>query len=115
MSVDTTKYTSVDVTSGTATSTAHAATINNQTGVVTTEALTTAAGSTYTFTLTNSYITADSVVQVSVGKGTATTGVPVVAWVTPASGSAVIILQNIHASAALNGTITLAFSVLNVA
>lgn len=115
MSVDTTKFTKVDVTSGTATSTAGAATINNQTGVITTEALTTAAGSTYTMTLTNAAIQAGSIVHVSVGKGTATTGTAAVTWVTPAAGSAVIIIQNIHASAALNGTIKLAFSVFNVA
>lgn len=113
--IDTTKFTSVDVATGTGTSTAAAATVNTQSGVVTTEALTTAAGATYTLTLTNSYIKAGSVVHVMVGKGTATTGTMTTAWVTPAAGSAVIILQNIHASAAVNGTIKIGFSVLNVA
>lgn len=114
MSVQTTKYTQVDVATNAATSTAAAATINTQTGVITTEALTTAAGATYTMTLTNSIVQPNSIVNVSVGKGTATTGTPVIAWVTPAAGSVVIILQNIHASAALNGTVKLAFSVFNV-
>jgi len=48
---------------GTATSTAGAATINHQAGVVTTEALTTAAASAYAFTLTDSRITTTSIVQ----------------------------------------------------
>ena len=112
--IDTTKFTSVDVTTGTATSTAGAATINAQTGVITTEALTTAAAATYTMTLTNSYIKAGSVVQVSLGKGTATAGFPVVTWVTTSASTATIIIQNVAAAAALNGTITIAFNVLNV-
>ncbi len=98
---------------GAATSTAGAATINKQAGQITTESLTTSAGSTYTMTLTNSLIAATSTVLASVGTGTATTGVPTVTWVTPASGSAVIIIQNIHATAALNGTITINFVVFN--
>lgn len=113
--IDTTKLTSIDVTPGTATSTAAAATINAQVGVITTEALTTAAAATYTFTLTNSYITANSVVLVMVSKGTATTGEPAVHFVTPATGSAVILIRNDAAAAALNGTIKIGFLVMNVA
>jgi hypothetical protein len=113
--IDTTEYTSIDVTTGTATSTANAATINAQTGVITTEALTTAAGATYTMTLTNKYIQAGSIVLATVGKGTDTAGMPVVAFVTPAAGSAVIILQNIHSADALNGTLKIGFTVFNLA
>lgn len=114
MAVPTTRYAQLDVTAGTATSTAAAATLGTQTGVITTEALSTAAGATYTFTLTNPLINANSVIEVSVGKGTATTGSPSVTWVTPAAGSAVIIIQNVHASAALNGTITIAYVLFNI-
>lgn len=114
MAISTSEFTQVDVVTGAATSTVGAATINAQCGQITTEALTTAAGATYTMTLTNTVITAASIVLVSVGKGTDTAGMPVVAFVTPAAGSAVIILQNIHASAALNGTITINFMVFNV-
>jgi hypothetical protein len=110
----TTNYDALDVTYGTATSTANAATINTQNGTITTEALTTAAGATYTMTLTNSKIKATSVVQVTVGKGTCTAGQPTVCFVTPAAGSVVIILQNIHSANALNGTITIGFTVLNL-
>lgn len=48
MSIFTTKLTEVDVAPGTGTSTAGAATVNTQSGLVTTEALTTAAAATYT-------------------------------------------------------------------
>lgn len=83
---------------GAATSTSSAATINKTAGQITTEALTTAGGATYTMTLTNSLIATTSIVLVSVGKGTATAGEPKIQWVTPAAGSVVIIIQNTHAS-----------------
>jgi len=98
---------------GAAVSTAGAATINKTAGQITTEALATAAGSTYTMTLTNSLIAATSIVLVTVGKGTATTGEPVVQFVTPADGSVVILIRNVAASAALNGTIKINFAVFN--
>lgn len=104
MSGATTKYTEVDVQNfGTATSTAAAATTGTQSSVITTEALATAAGATYTFTLTNALINANSVVIPVVGKGTATTGGLTPIFVTPTTGSAVIIFQNVTA-APLNGT-----------
>ena len=62
---------------------------------------------------TVSLIVATSIVLVTVGKGTATTGEPVVQFVTPATGSAVILIRNVAASAALNGTITINFAVFN--
>ena len=48
----------------------------------------------------------------SVALGTATTGMPVVTTVTPAAGSVAIVVQNVHASAALNGTLKISFMVL---
>ena len=115
MSIQTTQLTQVDVTPGSATSTAGAATVSTQCGQVTTEALTTAAAATYSFTLTNALIKATSVVLVTVGKGTATTGEPAVHFVTPAAGSCVIAIRNDAAAAALNGTITINFAVFNMA
>lgn len=109
-----TNYTGVDVTTGTATSTAAAATINAQAGVVTTESLTTAAGAVYTFTLTNSLIKVGSLVNVVIGNGTNTTGQPTEGNVTCSAGSASIIVYNSAASAALNGTITIGFIVFNI-
>lgn len=114
MSIATTKLTEIDVLVGTATSTVGAATVNTQTGVVTTEALTTAAAATYTFTLTNSLINANSIVLVTIAKGTATTGEPAVHFVTPAAGSAVILIRNDAAVAALNGTIKIGYVVYNL-
>lgn len=110
-----TNFTRVDVDLGTGTSTAGAATVNTQVGQITTEALTTAAAATYTFTLTNSLIKATSIVLVSIGKGTATTGEPAPHFITPAAGSAVILIRNDAAAAALNGTITINFAVFNMA
>lgn len=102
----------LDTGTKTATATTGAATLNKDAGVITSESLTTAAGATYTLTLTNSSIAAADQVFASVQLGTATTGMPAVTTVTPGSGSVVIIVQNIHSSAALNGTIKIAFVVL---
>ena len=108
-----TNFSQVEVNKSTATSTAGAATINKQAGLITTEALTTAAAATYTMTLTNGAIKTTSLVFVTVAKGTATTGEPVVQFVTPAAGSAVILIRNVAAAAALNGTIKIGFFVLD--
>jgi hypothetical protein len=93
-----------------ATSTAAAATINHFGGVITTEALVTAAGAMYTFALTNSLITAKSVVMVSVASGTNTTAGLMVSEVIPAAGSASIKIKNTNAGA-LNGTLVISFMV----
>lgn len=97
---------------GTATSTAGAATINHQAGVVTTEALTTASGSAYSFTLTNSRITAESIVLCQLMGGTNTKyGLSFTA--VPSSGSAAIsVLNNDISAAALNGTLIFGFVVI---
>jgi len=97
----------------TCTSTAAACTVNKQSGVITTEALTTAAASSYTMTLTNSLITASSIVQATVWNGTNSAGQPLVGRITPGSGSATIQIFNAHASAAFNGTIKISFVVYN--
>jgi hypothetical protein len=95
-------------TSGTGT-----ATLSKTSGKITTPTgITTAAGATHVLTLTNTKIAAGDIVLVTVGKGTATTGTPTVADVTPAAGSVVITIQNIHASAALNGSIAVGFLVI---
>lgn len=115
MSINTTEFTEVDVLTGTATSTAAAATVGTQAGLITTEALTTAAGATYTMALTNALITESSLVFVTVAKGTSTTGEPVVQFVTPTTGSAAILIRNVSAAAALNGTIKIGFYIVNLA
>lgn len=91
---------------------AGAATLNKLSGVVTSEALTTAAAAVYTLTLTNSVVAAADQVFVSVSYGTNTTGSPQVQTVTPAAGSVVVVIRNAHLSAAFNGTIKVAYAVI---
>lgn len=100
---------------GTASATAGAATLSKQAGVITSEALTTAAGAAYTLTLTNTLIAATSIVLASFQNGTNTQGTLVLGLVTPGAGSATIVVRNTHATEALNGTIKISFLVLNPA
>lgn len=95
----------------TATATTGAATLNAPKGKITSESVTTAAGSDYTLTLTNSTITAASIVQASVANGTNTTEGLAVNRVQPGAGSVVIHVRNTNASSALNGTIVISFNV----
>ncbi len=97
---------------GTASATTGAATLSTQNGIVTSESLTTAAGATYTLTLTNTKIAASSNVMVTTGLGTSTQGLPIVTKVTPGVGSATIVITNAHASLALNGTILIQFKIV---
>jgi len=100
----------MDRTNGqTGTAVSNAVTVTGRACKITTESLTTAAAGTYTCTVTDTAIAGTDMVMVSVCDGTSTTGVPVVTQVTPAAGSLVIILQNIHASAAFNGTLAISF------
>jgi hypothetical protein len=98
----------------TATAVAGAATLNKASGKITTEALTTAAGATYTLTLTNSQIAAADTAFVSIANGTNSAGDPAVGLVTPAAGSVTIKVVNRHASAALNGTLVISFASMKV-
>lgn len=86
------------------------ATLDRVMGRVVSAALTTAAGATYTMTLTNSAVAATSNVQAAVIPGTNTTPGLVVQSVTPASGSVVFVIYN-AGTAALNGTIVIVFQV----
>lgn len=94
---------------GSAVSTVHAATINHTSGLITTEALTTAAGADYTFTLTDANIGTDSVVFVTEGGGTNTTLPLIVHSIVPIAGSVTFKVRNGHASSALDGTLKLRF------
>ena len=102
----------VDTGTKTATASSGAATLNKMAGVITSEALTTAAAATYALTLTNSDVAATDQVFASVQYGSSTTGTPAVATVAPGAGSVVITVQDIHATAALNGTIKISFLVV---
>lgn len=102
----------LDTGTKTASATAGAATLNKDAGVITSEALTTAAGAAYTLTLSNTSIAAADQVLASLQNGTNTQGIPVIERVTPGSNQVVIVVRNLHASEALNGTIKISFAVL---
>jgi hypothetical protein len=94
----------------TGTASSGAVTLNGKLGTVTTEALTTAQNAFYTLTITNSDITADSVVMASVANGTNTQGTPMIVRTQPAAGSLVVTVQNKHATdQVLNGTLKISF------
>lgn len=95
----------------TASATAGAVTLNQPSGIITSEALTTAAAgaATYTLTLTNNQVLATDIVQVTLGFGTNTTGSPALVSAVAAAGSIVCKVMNVHPSAALNGTLTFAY------
>lgn len=97
---------------GTATAATHAATLDSKQGTITSEALTTAAGSDYALTLNNTLVAANSIIVASVDNGTNTTEGMAVNRITPSAGSALIRVRNTHASAAWNGTIKVRFQIL---
>jgi len=97
----------------TATSTAAAATLNQVTGIITTEALATTAGAAYTFTLTNSEIrSANATIFIWGAGGTNTAGVLVPVNVVSTAGSATITFRN-AGPATLNGTFIFGFLLLS--
>lgn len=98
----------------TATAVSGAATLNKSSGVITSEALTTAAAATYTLTITNNLVAVGDIPFASVSFGTNTTGLPEVSSVTAGAGTLVIVIRNAHASAALNGTIKVSFANLKI-
>ena len=87
-------------------------TINQPSGTITVGSVATAGLGTRTVTLTNSFITANSKVFVSLGDYGGT-GIPLVYQVTPASGSVAIVIYNAHASVALSAAFDLDFFVVN--
>lgn len=103
----------------TAAATAGAATLNQASGVITSEAITTAAAGFYTLTLTNSLIDVNTLVFASARLGTAsgasTQGHPSVADIQEAAGSVVIAVKNVDAAAAFNGTIQVKYTVIRKA
>ena len=101
----------MELISNQVTSTVHAATLNTEAGMITTESLSTAAGATYTFTLTNSLLVAGAAApQVQVKSGTNTQGGFQVTSVVNATGSTVISILN-TGTTAFNGTILIGFHI----
>lgn len=100
------------VDNGTGTESANAVTVNFPMGRITTSSLSTAAGATYTITVTCSHCTSASNVFLTRNGGSNTAGVPLLEVTTISDGSFVITVRNAHASAALNGTLVIAFEVV---
>lgn len=86
-------------------------TANGNCGVITTSALSTAAGGTYNITWTNSEIGGSSVVLISVMGGTNTT-LNITVSATAGAGVSTIIISNNDPLAILNGTVILGYQVL---
>jgi hypothetical protein len=97
----------------TATATAGAATCHSSIGVVTSEALTTAAAGTYALTVTNNQVDANTLVFVQLANGTNSAGAPTVTTATAGNGSFLVIVRNNHASIQLNGTLKFQFMLVN--
>jgi hypothetical protein len=93
--------------------TSHAVTIDAQAGVITTSALTTAGGSSYLVTLTDSKIVGTgSVIVASVAGGTNTTKNITVESKCTAAHTATLTIYNNTASTALNGTVIINFVIV---
>jgi hypothetical protein len=89
----------------------NAVTASGNAGVITTSALTTAAGATYSITWTNTQITATSVISLTI-QGGSNTVQSVVFTCAPGAGSATLVINNIGPTNALNGTIAIGYVVL---
>lgn len=99
------------VSTGTATTSTNAATLSKLAGVITSESLSTAAGSGQDLTITNTLVAATDIILVTRIGGTSTGGTPVVKAV-PGAGSFVLTIDNKHASAAFNGTFIFGYQVI---
>lgn len=89
----------------------YAVTVNAMSGIITTDSLSTAAAGSRTITITDSAITASSLVELNWSGGTNTAGTPVFEAV-PSASTLTITIYNKHASAAFSGTFILHFLVL---
>lgn len=93
------------------TSTAGAVSLSRVSGLITTEALTTAPGANYSFVLTNTLISAAlPTTQVQMLDGTNTAGTMQINSITDGTGTCTIVFENVG-SVALNGTKLIAFHI----
>lgn len=93
-----------------ATSITTGVTLNSRAGQITTVSTTLAAAAEATFTVTNSTVSAEDAVTVCIGS-TSSAGTPIAVVSAVADGSFNVRLSNLHASAALDNTLTLNFVV----
>jgi len=89
----------------------NAVTASGVAGLLTTSSLSTAGGSSYAITWTNTFITTTSSVLLTIAGGTNTTE-NITLKVVPGSGTATLTIYNNTAATALNGTILISYAVL---
>lgn len=89
----------------------NAGTLSKRMGLITTEALTTAAGAAVTLTITNTLAAATDFLKVWRQGGTSDEGTEIYYGI-PADGSFTILLENRHASAAFDGTFIFGFELV---
>lgn len=97
----------------TAQAAAGVAALNCDSGIVTTEALVTAAGGTYTLTLGCNQATPASIIVAQLSNGTNTQGDPEMPRVVSGDGKITFTVINRHATQALNGNLQVRFAVFN--
>lgn len=93
------------------TESSNAVTASGQAGIITTSSLTTAGGSSYSITWTNSFMNPTSGVVLTIGGGTNTTE-NITLKVTPGNSTATLIIYNNTTATALNGTILINYLVM---
>ena len=82
-------------------------------GEIATVSLTTAASTTAgTFTVTDSYVKADSLVLANIVDYTGTTGFPAILIDDVVAGSFKVTVRNLDTAAALNGVVTIGFAIM---
>lgn len=92
----------------------NAGTLSKRMGLITTEALTTAAGAAVTLTITNVLCVATDIIRVWRQGGTSDEGTEIFYGI-PGAGSFTILLENRHASAAFDGTFIFGFEIIKQA
>lgn len=90
---------------------ANVVTANGNAGYITTSSLTTAGGASYAITWTNSFISATSVIGLTIQGGTNTTQ-NINFKVVAGAGTATLTIYNLTAATALNGTVIIGYSVV---
>ena len=103
----------LSVGAGAVTTAAGAGTLHAHSGKITTEALATAAGATTDIVITNNRVAAADIILLTRVGGTNTAGTPTLEVSAQSAGSFTIRVRNAHATAALNGTLVIAFAVLD--
>lgn len=96
---------------GTVTTTSEAGTLNDLMGRVTTNALNAIAGATESIVITNNKVAAGDIVLATINGGTSA-GTPILDRAVATANTITFTIRNIHASAALDGTVIIGYTVI---